>query len=203
MILELIDVSRAPLSPSHNATLDSARAVQDNLGVLRPEASRKRIARTLSAAFADGLLSDETFAERLDQLLKARLVRPKWLIGDLALRRSDRSIGARARDGITAMVGLMAAALGRRPTEESTLLALDWSGAEHELLVGRHQSCDVVLSDPAVSREHARLIFRGSNWIVQDLKSTNGTFLNGARVGRSELRPGDRLMLGHEVLRVD
>lgn len=87
--------------------------------------------------------------------------------------------------------------------EEPTLLALDWSGNEHELLVGRDRSCDVVLTDPAVSRTHARLVFRGSSWIVQDLESTNGTFLNGARVGRSELRPGDRLVLGCEVLRVD
>lgn len=169
--------------------------------MLRPEASRKRIARILRAAYADGLLSDETFAERVDQLLDTPLVRPNRLVGDLALRHSNPGIWSRVLDAVSATVRHLATVV--EAEEEPTLLALDWSGSEHELLVGRDRSSDVVLTDPAVSRTHARVVFRGSSWIVQDLESTNGTFLNGARVGRSELRPGDRLVLGCEVLRVD
>jgi pSer/pThr/pTyr-binding forkhead associated (FHA) protein len=84
-----------------------------------------------------------------------------------------------------------------------TLLALDWTGQQEELIVGRQLDCDVVLTDPSVSRQHARLVFRGSRWIIQDLESTNGTILNGNRIGRSELHPGDRLALGLQRLRVD
>jgi pilus assembly protein CpaF len=83
------------------------------------------------------------------------------------------------------------------------LLALDWSGAQPELLIGRHHTCDVMLANPRVSRRHARLVFRDAKWIVQDLQSTNGTVVNGTRVGRCELRPGDCLVLGDEYLRID
>ena len=45
--------------------------------------------------------------------------------------------------------------------------------------------------------------FRDGSWILQDLESTNGTLLNGVRVGRCRLRPGDRIRLGTEELRID
>jgi pSer/pThr/pTyr-binding forkhead associated (FHA) protein len=83
------------------------------------------------------------------------------------------------------------------------LLALDWSGGRRELVLGRHHGCDVVLSNPGVSRLHARLVFRDGSWVLQDLQSTNGTTVNGVRVGRCELRPGDHLVLGDEHLKVD
>jgi pilus assembly protein CpaF len=83
------------------------------------------------------------------------------------------------------------------------LLALDWTGEQTELLIGRHYSCDVVLADHSVSRKHARVIFRDGGWILQDLDSTNGTTVNGATVGRCALQPGDQLVLGTERLRVD
>jgi pSer/pThr/pTyr-binding forkhead associated (FHA) protein len=69
--------------------------------------------------------------------------------------------------------------------------------------VGRDDACDVVLTDPTVSRRHARIFFRDGSWVVQDLESTNGTMLNGVRVGRSELRPGDELVLGNQRLQID
>ena len=83
------------------------------------------------------------------------------------------------------------------------LLALDWSGAQSEMLIGRHRGCDLVLSELTVSRRHARLMFRDGRWILQDLESTNGTTVNGWRVGRSELRPGDHLALGEAHLTID
>jgi hypothetical protein len=169
--------------------------------VLAPESSRRRIARTLNAAYADGLLSDDTFAERLDQLLKDPLVYPRRLVGDLSLR--PRGKRALARELVSAVIDRMLALVEPPDEEHVTLLALDWSGKREELLVGRHLSCDVVLSDPTVSRQHARLVFRAGCWVVQDLESKNGTLLNGSRIGRAELRPGDRLVLGCERLRVD
>jgi pSer/pThr/pTyr-binding forkhead associated (FHA) protein len=86
---------------------------------------------------------------------------------------------------------------------EGQLLALDWDGGRTELLIGRHLDCDVVLADASVSRLHARLRFRDGRWIFQDLESMNGTTVNGARVGRCELRPGDRIRIGPDTLTVD
>jgi hypothetical protein len=171
--------------------------------MLRPEASRKRIARTLSAAYAHGLLSDDTFVDRLEQLLHSRLVSPRRLVGDLSLRPSSRGARGRLRDATNANIRRMAAVLHRRSDEDSTLLALDWTGKQEKLLIGRDDACDVVLEDLSVSRRHAQLYFRAGSWIVQDLHSTNGILLNDAPIGRSELRPGDRLTLGCETLLVD
>lgn len=155
----------------------------------------------LNTAYAGGLLSDETFASRLDQVLKSRLVDPIALVGDLTFRRPGGSrfaFGDRVKASVTSF-------LRRAQADERTpvLLALDWSGGQSELLVGRHHSCDVPLPNPTVSRRHARLVFRDGKWIVQDLGSTNGTAVNGTTVVRCELRPGDSLFLGDERLRID
>jgi pSer/pThr/pTyr-binding forkhead associated (FHA) protein len=93
----------------------------------------------------------------------------------------------------------------RNPSDHvpTSLLGLDWSGHRGELLVGRHDKCDIVLRAPDVSRRHARLVFRDHKWIIQDLRSTNGTIVNGTRVGRCELRPGDVVALGSRRLVVD
>ncbi len=87
--------------------------------------------------------------------------------------------------------------------EPRILLALDWSGAQEELLIGRHPSCDVIVPAATVSRRHAQLTFRDGGWILQDLDSTNGTRLNGQPVGRCRLRPGDQLVLADQPLQVD
>ncbi len=83
------------------------------------------------------------------------------------------------------------------------MLALDWNGTTDAVLVGRHPSCEVVLEHATVSRRHAQLRFRDGRWILQDLGSTNGTTVNGARVTRCQLRAGDHLRLGEQHLVVD
>jgi FHA domain len=185
-----------------DAAVDGASGRRDNRVVFRPGASRRRINRTLNAAYAEGLLSDETFARRIDQLLSERLIDPVCLIGDLQVRRSEsprlHPVGA-VLDAVRRVLAI--AADGRQP--DPILLALDWSGGQTELLIGRHSTCDVVLSDLSVSRRHARLVFRDGKWVLQDLQSTNGTVVNGTSVGRFELRPGDRLVLGNVHLRID
>jgi hypothetical protein len=167
--------------------------------VLGEGASRRQIARTLNAAYADGLLSHETFVYRLDQLFHRRLIDPVRLIGDLSTRAPRRRLAWLVR-AVDAVKRWTRAAHAEPPT---VLLALDWSGGQGELILGRHHSCDLVLSDPSVSRRHARLVFRDGNWVLQDLESTNGTIVNGVLVGRCALRPGDRVMIGDEQLRID
>jgi hypothetical protein len=64
------------------------------------------------------------------------------------------------------------------------------------VLVGRSRECEVVLSDPNVSRRHAELRQNGGTWEIADLGSTNGVKVNGRRVDRAKLEPGDRITLG-------
>ena len=164
--------------------------------------SRDRLVRTLNSAYAGGLISEHTLAARLDQVLHRPLIDPEALIGDLRLREPrDRRVRGWISQAITTVADRLEISL--EPRARDRLLALDWSGRHHELLVGRSTYCDIVLSDSTVSRRHARLISRDGSWILQDLDSKNGSYLNGHRVGRSELRPGDRLFLGEAALRVD
>ena len=64
--------------------------------------------------------------------------------------------------------------------------------------IGRSRECDIVLGDSNVSRKHARIaVSPAGDWTIEDLGSTNGVQVNGARAtGPAVLRPGDRLDLG-------
>jgi hypothetical protein len=69
-------------------------------------------------------------------------------------------------------------------------------------LLGRAPEADVVLTDTSVSWLHAELMAGATNVEIRDLKSTNGTFVNGARIVEStELRDGDEVRVGSYVLR--
>lgn len=68
---------------------------------------------------------------------------------------------------------------------------------EGSILVGRLPECDVMIDDGLVSRMHARLSVRDESVVVEDLHSTNGIYVNGARITHSALlREGDRLLIG-------
>jgi hypothetical protein len=168
--------------------------------MLRPGASRQQLARTLNAAYGDGLLSENTLAHRLDVLFGSCLIDPSRLIGDLAIRSPRRAWTATVARAATAARKLR---FGAPAPRSEILLALDWTGGQDELLIGRHPSCDVVLTGSAVSRRHARLKYRDGTWVLQDLNSTNGTTVNDVRVGRCQLRPGDELVIAGQRVRVD
>lgn len=169
--------------------------------MLRAGASQRRIARTLKSAYADGLLSADTFTRRVDQLHAAPLIDPERLIGDLNLRASRPQRENLAQAVIVAVRRLLSSR--NHLPFDAVLLALDWAGRQTELVFGRDPGCDVVLSDPSVSRRHARAVFRDGSWMLQDLGSTNGTAVNEVRIGRCELRPGDLVGLGEARLRID
>ncbi len=69
---------------------------------------------------------------------------------------------------------------------------------EHVRL-GRLDTCDVVLAGRGVSREHAELVRAGGAWTVRDLGSSNGTFVNDARVESARIEAGDTIGIGPEV----
>ena len=64
------------------------------------------------------------------------------------------------------------------------------------MIVGRHRSCDVVITDDTVSGRHCRISATSGGHVIEDLGSSNGTFVNGRRVETSALQSGDRLTLG-------
>jgi pSer/pThr/pTyr-binding forkhead associated (FHA) protein len=68
--------------------------------------------------------------------------------------------------------------------------------------VGRAPRADFVLDRALVSRLHCRLTAGDEQLEVEDLSSTNGTFVNGKRIKRAELASGDRLRLGRVELTV-
>ena len=75
---------------------------------------------------------------------------------------------------------------------------------KHEINVGRVQGNDLMLPKGNVSKRHARLLFRDGRIIVTDLKSTNGTYVNGRKIAQATIvREGDKIYVGDFVLRVE
>ncbi len=75
---------------------------------------------------------------------------------------------------------------------------------KNEINVGRVQGNDLVLPKGNVSKHHARLLFRDGRFIVTDLKSTNGTYVNGRKIAQATIvREGDKVYVGDFVLRLD
>lgn len=72
-----------------------------------------------------------------------------------------------------------------------------------EIRFGRAATCTVVLNDTYASEQHARIYPSGDRWLVADAGSTNGTFLNQAKVTQpAPLAPGDQLGIGKTVVEV-
>jgi pSer/pThr/pTyr-binding forkhead associated (FHA) protein len=86
----------------------------------------------------------------------------------------------------------------------NTFLVIDSPGQSQQIIiwdtleitVGRGPDRDLVIPDSEVSRQHALFAMDGASHIVADLHTSNGTFVNGARVSRHQLRPGDVVELG-------
>ena len=68
--------------------------------------------------------------------------------------------------------------------------------------IGRAPDNTIVITDPTVSSRHARLYLQGTQWYIQDLGSTNGTFVNNMRVTQHPVRTGDQIRLGAIVIHV-
>jgi hypothetical protein len=153
---------------------------------------RERVVRRLRDACEHEMLSFDTFTTRLD---RAYAVRTR---GELAEITSDIRDPSVLRRLILAMVTWVSvwlddiSAAWSAPRRPRLVLPV-----RSEVLIGRLHSCDLVVSDPTVSTRHAFLAHVDGRWFLRDLGTTNGTFVNGARViDEIEVAPGDELALG-------
>jgi pSer/pThr/pTyr-binding forkhead associated (FHA) protein len=80
------------------------------------------------------------------------------------------------------------------PTGEQVVLG------EYLLSMGRLPECTITLADPNVSRRHAEIRPHGDAWLLTDLRSTNGTLVNGTRITSHRLLDGDRIQIGNTVI---
>jgi hypothetical protein len=131
-----------------------------------------------------------------------------------AVRSVGRGIRAPATGGPVAAPAKAASKQRKRPKREarggapSTISIVSQQGkriGNFHLVdpteIGRADNCSIRLTDTYASQMHARLSQRNGAWIVEDLGSTNGTFLNERELeSPSEVRAGDRIRIGTTIL---
>jgi hypothetical protein len=71
-----------------------------------------------------------------------------------------------------------------------------------EMFIGRSSDIDLVLVEDMVSRKHARIKVAGGKIQIEDLGSTNGTFVNGEKVAKAVVGKGDRILIGTSIMKV-
>jgi pSer/pThr/pTyr-binding forkhead associated (FHA) protein len=74
--------------------------------------------------------------------------------------------------------------------------------ADKSIVVGRSSDLDMVLVEDMVSRKHARIAMQSDQIWIEDLGSTNGTFVNGEKIKRARLKEGDRVLIGTSILKL-
>jgi hypothetical protein len=121
-----------------------------------------------------------------------------WVALGLMARALVRDVRAAARNPAAALGRLVVVASPGTPTP-GTVIPLD-----AVTTLGRDLGSSVVLGDPYASTQHAVLTFRGRAWYVEDLGSTNGTFVGGAPVaGLTVIGYGDEIQIGETRLRLE
>src|SRR6476661_8241388 len=88
------------------------------------------------------------------------------------------------------------------------LFSAGMTGRTHELkadttTIGRVEDNTFQIAEPSVSSHHCEVLLRGSDVVVRDLNSTNGTFINGEKITETVLKPGQVLRLGQIEMRLE
>ncbi len=73
---------------------------------------------------------------------------------------------------------------------------------DKQIIVGRSSDLDMVLVEDMVSRKHAKIAMQTDGIWIEDLGSTNGTFVNGEKIKKSKLKEGDRILIGTSILKL-
>ena len=73
---------------------------------------------------------------------------------------------------------------------------------DREIVIGRSSDLDMVLVEDMVSRKHAKITTENGDIYIQDLGSTNGTFVNGEKITQNRLKEGDRILVGTSIIKL-
>ncbi|MGH2706780.1 MAG: FHA domain-containing protein [Actinomycetota bacterium] len=123
-----------------------------------------------------------------------------------AVRAMFLDISGRPAPGGSTQAMAPPAARSAKPPDHVALLAPDGGkpqifSLDEELILGRAGKCHVVLSDAYASQVHARIFRRNGGYFVEDMGSTNGTYLNRKRVtSPTAVSRGDRIRIGKTEL---
>jgi hypothetical protein len=121
-----------------------------------------------------------------------------WVALALMARALLRDVRAASRDPAASLGRLVVVASSGQPAPGAVF------GVDAVATLGRDLGSSVVVDDPYASAQHAVLTFRGRAWYVEDLRSTNGTQVNGAAVvGVAALAYGDEIRIGDVRLRLE
>jgi len=77
----------------------------------------------------------------------------------------------------------------------------DLGPGRQQVSIGRDPAADIIVDDDSVSRQHCQLVRADDGWMVEDLGSTNGTYLSGQAVQKSLLRDGELLKVGSTIFK--
>ena len=70
-----------------------------------------------------------------------------------------------------------------------------------KMVVGREPACEIPIDNLGISRQHCALLTKGDTFLVQDLGSANGTFVNGKKIVEHYLNDGDEIFIGKYILK--
>ena len=124
----------------------------------------------------------------------------RWAVRGLSVETATRSSRRSTKKG-------GAAAEPAMPPGPSTVV-IHTEGAKPRtvpvsgnMVIGRADACELPLDDTFISQQHARLFAKNGSWYVEDLGSTNGTYVNDQRLAApARVQPGDRVRVGTTVL---
>ena len=85
---------------------------------------------------------------------------------------------------------------------EGSLQGEDFHLHEGRNIIGSSPPCEIQLQDEGIEDRHTSIRFSSNQWTLTDLDSESGTFLNGKRIYRHELKDGDKIIIGKSLLRV-
>jgi tetratricopeptide (TPR) repeat protein len=189
----MADVAGAHGQPKRAAHLcGAAAALREQIGAPRPPMEREKYERTIAAARGqyEAAAFDAAFVAGQTMTLEQVAAEAKALV---SIRLPDATNKQRVTVPLPVEAAketgprlVIAGLEGRRVIPLSRM----------PLTIGRESHTDIALDDPRVSRQHARLSYHQQRIWLTDLRSSNGTFVNGAPIQERALQPGDTLSFG-------
>ncbi len=79
---------------------------------------------------------------------------------------------------------------------EGKVKGMEYAVTKTYTVIGRSKTADITPRDTHISRRHAVIVYLDGSYLIQDLNSTNGTFMNGAQIKQADLKHGDKFSVG-------